>query len=177
MTHHHPHDPDHDLTPSKGKLLVVPAEFPTLDRCSEFCWNVVTAALEKSGLRCRIATVRTALHEAICNAYCHGSQKNPQTPILFSWQINGNELVCSIRDQGEGFDYHRLPDPTTGENIVKEWGRGIFMICRLADRVCWQHDGRQITMFFTLQGEGTRTSEQKFQHRPGGNHHGRNQHP
>jgi serine/threonine-protein kinase RsbW len=41
-----------------------------------------------------------------------------------------------------------LPDPTAPENILKENGRGIFLMRSLADEVVFEDYGREVTIYF-----------------------------
>jgi serine/threonine-protein kinase RsbW len=56
--------------------------------------------------------------------------------------------LFAIKDQGIGFDYNNLPDPTAPENIEKENGRGIFLIKNLSDDVEFNNEGNLITITF-----------------------------
>ena len=44
-------------------------------------------------------------------------------------------LRFTIQDEGTGFDYENVPDPTAPENIEKVGGRGIFLMKELSDEV------------------------------------------
>jgi serine/threonine-protein kinase RsbW len=55
-----------------------------------------------------------------------------------------------IEDEGPGFDYNNLPDPTAPENIEKPHGRGVFLMRKLADQCEFQDDGRIVIMDFTV---------------------------
>ena len=51
-----------------------------------------------------------------------------------------------IEDEGVGFDYDSLPDPTSPENLDKVKGRGIFLIKKLADKKKFKEGGRVVDM-------------------------------
>lgn len=51
-----------------------------------------------------------------------------------------------IEDQGPGFDYSRLPDPTCEENIERFNGRGLFLIRNVMDEVSFHGHGNRIKM-------------------------------
>jgi serine/threonine-protein kinase RsbW len=53
-----------------------------------------------------------------------------------------------ISDEGTGFDYYNLPDPTAPENLEKETGRGVFLMKELADQVIFSENGRVVEMYF-----------------------------
>lgn len=54
--------------------------------------------------------------------------------------------TVTIRDEGPGFDYAALPDPTDIENIMKSYGRGVFMIRIHSDEVNWSNGGNTIEL-------------------------------
>jgi CheY-like chemotaxis protein/anti-sigma regulatory factor (Ser/Thr protein kinase) len=52
----------------------------------------------------------------------------------------------TIRDQGPGFDPHKLPDPTDPANIEKVSGRGLLLMRTFMDEVTFNATGNQVTM-------------------------------
>ncbi|RZK92290.1 MAG: ATP-binding protein, partial [Hymenobacter sp.] len=64
--------------------------------------------------------------------------------------VNANQLKFEIEDEGTGFDYNNLDDPTAPENLENPGGRGIFLIRHLADEVEFSHDGRRVELTFAL---------------------------
>jgi serine/threonine-protein kinase RsbW len=53
-----------------------------------------------------------------------------------------------IKDEGQGFNYQNLPDPTAPENIEKPGGRGIFLMKHLSDEVDFKDAGRIVELSF-----------------------------
>ena len=78
-----------------------------------------------------------AVREAITNAIVHGNKEDDakQVEVAFTCIPQGVEI--EIRDQGEGFDPGRVPDPTAVENLLKTSGRGIFFIRTFMNDVEW----------------------------------------
>ena len=60
------------------------------------------------------------------------------------------ELKMTIIDQGNGFDYKNIPDPTAPENVEKISGRGIFLMVKLADKIVFNNEGRVVNLTFNL---------------------------
>ena len=89
-----------------------------------------------------------AVTEAVNNAVIHGNcfQKNQKVYITVS--DLEKKLCFSIKDEGKGFEFDNLPDPTAPENIEKENGRGIFLIRNLADELVFEDSGRVANIYF-----------------------------
>lgn len=74
-----------------------------------------------------------AASEAIVNAIVHGNKQNPEKKVYVEVTTDEEKLEMKIRDEGEGFDVSKLPDPTDESNLYKESGRGVFIIRSLVD--------------------------------------------
>jgi serine/threonine-protein kinase RsbW len=55
-----------------------------------------------------------------------------------------------VKDEGPGFDYAHLPDPTSPENLEKPGGRGIFLMRHLSDEVQFRDAGRIVELSFYM---------------------------
>ena len=89
-----------------------------------------------------------ALTEAVNNAIHHGNKLDVnKTTSVACGQIE-NILKFRIEDEGVGFDFENLPDPTDPENIEKPNGRGIFLMKNLADEVSFEQNGRIVELTF-----------------------------
>lgn len=93
--------------------------------------------------------ILVSLSEAVNNAMKHGNQMNPHKTIDFSFDYSETEYVFSIADEGTGFDYTNVPDPTHPDNVEKPDGRGIFIMTHLADKVEFIRDGREVRLSFS----------------------------
>lgn len=87
------------------------------------------------------------LEEAVSNAWRHGNREDPDKKVIVRWRW-GNDFHLEVIDQGPGFDYRAIPDPTQEDNRLKETGRGIFMIRFYADEVRWKDQGRHLIATF-----------------------------
>jgi serine/threonine-protein kinase RsbW len=89
-----------------------------------------------------------AVTEAVNNAIYHGNQANPQKNIDISFKTLPNFISFIVKDEGPGFDYSNLPDPTNPENIEKPHGRGVFLMRNLADAVSFEDAGSKVILDF-----------------------------
>jgi len=92
--------------------------------------------------------VLIAVTEAVNNAIEHGNRFSPEMEVNVAVGDNRTEFCFNIKDQGEGFDYVNLPDPTAPENLMKENGRGIFLMKNLADEVVFEDSGSTVNIYF-----------------------------
>lgn len=91
-------------------------------------------------------TLSIALTEAITNAIVHGNEKDPAKRVFAQALIEPERVVLQITDEGRGFDYQKLADPTKKENLLKQSGRGIFFVRYFMDEVRFNQVGNEITM-------------------------------
>lgn len=91
-----------------------------------------------------------ALTEAVNNAIFHGNSSDPHKNVTVSCHQSNAGLAFTVEDQGKGFDYGTLPDPTDPENIEKPNGRGVFLMKNLADKVQFHDNGRKVELIFML---------------------------
>jgi len=89
-----------------------------------------------------------AVTEAVNNAICHGNKNNPDKFVQIDFQNTEKKLIFSITDEGQGFDYLNLPDPTDPENIDKLSGRGVFLMKNLADSIEFGLNGQSVKLHF-----------------------------
>ncbi len=94
--------------------------------------------------------VLVATMEATNNAIIHGNNSDPSKNVNIEIQIEEKELKVLIEDQGTGFDFKSIPDPTSPENLEKINGRGIFLMERLSDEILYLEEGRIVELKFRL---------------------------
>ena len=94
--------------------------------------------------------VLIALTEAVNNCIEHGNLCDSSKDVVVSCAIRDNILTCSAEDQGAGFDYKHLPDPTDPDNIEKATGRGVFLMRQLSDDLVYSNNGATVEMKFSL---------------------------
>lgn len=95
------------------------------------------------------ANVLTCLSEATVNAIIHGNKENPNKKVYINLEvIEDKRLIFTISDEGSGFDFNSLPDPTAPENLENLTGRGVFIIKRLADQCIFNSRGNELELHF-----------------------------
>lgn len=92
--------------------------------------------------------VLIAVTEAFNNAIVHGNQLDAKREVKVAVSHAEDELCFSVHDNGTGFDFENIADPTAPENIEKENGRGIYLMRHLADEVEYDDLGRLVNIYF-----------------------------
>ena len=92
--------------------------------------------------------VLIAMTEGVNNAIVHGNKLDPEKSVTVVCAVDDKNLVFRISDEGPGFDFDNLPDPTAPENIEKPHGRGVFLMRHLADECAFEDDGRIVELTF-----------------------------
>ena len=93
-----------------------------------------------------------AVTEAVNNAIIHGNKNVESKVVKVDVSKNNNALTFSVADQGDGFDFENLPDPTAPENLEKPDGRGIFLMKNLSDGVEFESNGSKVCITFAVNG-------------------------
>jgi serine/threonine-protein kinase RsbW len=92
--------------------------------------------------------IMIAVTEAVNNAIKHGNSGNSSKNVYLSLNLNENLLQFIVKDEGSGFDFQNLPDPTSPENLEKPGGRGIFLMKHLSDEVEFKEGGKVVLLSF-----------------------------
>lgn len=95
--------------------------------------------------------VLIAVTEAVNNAIIHGNKFNDSLFVEVLVGISPTEVSFTVQDEGVGFDFLNLPDPTSPENIELENGRGLFLIKNLSDQMSFDKNGSVIHIAFNKQ--------------------------
>jgi serine/threonine-protein kinase RsbW len=92
--------------------------------------------------------ILVAVTEAVNNAIQHGNRLDPTKKIEMEAETIGHAIQFKISDQGKGFDFSNIPDPTEPQNLEKPNGRGVFLMKNLADAVAFEENGRIVQLKF-----------------------------
>src|SRR5262245_37690681 len=95
-----------------------------------------------------------AVREAVANAIKHGNRLEEGKHVLILFRVEATRLVVAVRDQGRGFDPHRVENPVAPENVYHNHGRGIFFMNAFVDDVTFTRlpsRGTEVRMTQRLQ--------------------------
>ncbi len=89
--------------------------------------------------------------EAANNAILHGNKQDEKKMVIIKIMKEEKSLKIKVADEGGGFDYKNIPDPTAPENIQNINGRGIFLMEKLSDGLEFTRNGATVELEFFLK--------------------------
>jgi len=101
-----------------------------------------------------VFNIKLSLEEALVNAVKHGNKLRADLFVEVIAEAEDGVLRIKVKDQGEGFDFNNLPNPTQNDNLQKTSGRGIFLIRNLMDKVEFFDCGKGVEMIKFLRRGG-----------------------
>jgi len=116
----------------KGNRISVPSSHDFLPAVDEFLeeilrqWNIDESI---------IADIAISVSELVNNAITHGNKTGDNKMVSVEVGRTNGEAKIAVSDQGAGFNPTEVADPLAEENLMKEVGRGIFIVRSLMDTV------------------------------------------
>ncbi len=100
-------------------------------------------------------SIAIAVTEAVNNAIIHGNRLDPRKSVYVDIFSIKDGIKIVVRDEGSGFNPEKVPNPLAPENLLKESGRGIFILKSLMDEVEYDFSqgGTQVTMIKYKKGK------------------------
>ena len=129
--------------PGMERVLNITSRIENLREVEKIVDEISTACSMSSEV---YGNVLIATLEAANNAILHGNKLDVN--LAFTWDDNQLELV--VTDQGKGFNYKDIPDPTAPGNVEKVNGRGVFLMEKLSDEINFMENGSKVTLTFNL---------------------------
>ena len=124
-------------------------EIPSLAENIRIIESFIDNAKEKYHLDDDIyGNIMIAVTEAVNNAIKHGNKDNSSKNVFISLSLEEGMIKFKVQDEGTGFDFRQLPDPTLPENISRPGGRGIFLMKHLSDEVDFKENGKVVELSF-----------------------------
>lgn len=90
--------------------------------------------------------------EAVSNAIIHGNKQVQTKKVQIKFDCSDQSFDFYITDEGNGFEYCSIPDPTLPSNILKESGRGIFLMKQYTDNIEFLDNGCTVKLVFNKNG-------------------------
>lgn len=96
------------------------------------------------------ANMMTCLNEALINAIKHGNKLDATKKVIVNADVDNRRIIWTVTDEGQGFDYVHLPDPTSPENLESLTGRGVYIMKHLADQCIFNTSGNEVELHFKI---------------------------
>ncbi len=88
--------------------------------------------------------------EAVNNAILSGNKREADKMVTVIAEKVNNQFRVTVNDEGDGFDYTNIPDPTLPDNIDKIAGRGLYLMKTLSNELIFENNGASVTLVFNL---------------------------
>ena len=131
------------MDPSKKTVIRVASQTRYIRKVSSRILSFLNGYKIDEG---RIFDIRLCIEEAVRNAMVHGNRSDKKLFVKTAYWIDGDTLNIEIEDEGQGFDHRGVADPTAPSHILKNSGRGVYLIKKLMDKVEYNGKGNKITM-------------------------------
>jgi serine/threonine-protein kinase RsbW len=82
-----------------------------------------------------VADIAISVSELVNNAILHGNKSILEKPVTVTISKGNGQVAITVADQGGGFDPSCIESPIDDANLLKEVGRGIFIVKSLMDKV------------------------------------------
>jgi len=116
----------------KKFVLVLPSKPKEIGRVDYFLQKVNRTACLNDDQYNKLLVATT---EAVNNSIIHGNGRDSRKNVTITCIIEDSMLTVRIHDEGHGFDATTLPDPLAEENLLREHGRGVFLMRSLMESV------------------------------------------
>ncbi|MEO8400101.1 MAG: ATP-binding protein [Ignavibacteriaceae bacterium] len=83
----------------------------------------------------KMAGIMLAVTEATTNAIIHANKNVKLRLVKIDAEMENKTLIIKVKDEGKGFDPSKVPDPTEPENLLKDSGRGLYLMKTYMDDI------------------------------------------
>jgi serine/threonine-protein kinase RsbW len=139
-----------ELTESENKLftLQLASEMESIVELESFLESLQKALAIPEEV---FGNIQMCMNEAVINSIIHGNGLDKSKKVYLNAEsVSGKKLIFTIKDEGAGFDYNQVSDPTLPENLEALSGRGIYIIRHLADQIIFNKEGNELELHFFL---------------------------
>lgn len=99
----------------------------------------------------RFNKLLVATTEAVNNSIVHGNRRNSRKVVIITVEFFDNLISVSVEDEGRGLDPATLPDPLSEQNLLRENGRGVFLMRSLMDNVTFGKTTRGAIVIMSMK--------------------------
>ena len=130
------------------KSIIIESKIENINKIE----NIIDEVSEKARINSEVyGKILIATVEAVNNSIMHGNKEDDSKKVKVEFTINEDFVSITIEDEGPGFNFYNVPDPTTPENIENIHGRGVYLMKHLADDVIFHGRGNKVEIKFSLK--------------------------
>ena len=119
-----------------------------IEKVEEAAYFVEKIAKKMSFSSSDVDNIAIATTEAVSNAIIHGNKEDADKKVIIEVYPEADRIIITVQDEGEGFNPESVEDPLRPDNLLRERGRGIFILRSLMDQVeySFPQRGTRVTM-------------------------------
>ena len=91
-----------------------------------------------------IRKMKLTITELLANAIGHGNKDNHSKKVTIGHIVENTIVAVAVMDEGDGFDPASIPDPTLPENLIKDHGRGLYIVSNHVDEMLINKKGNRV---------------------------------
>lgn len=115
-----------------GDTIVVPSDPNLIGEIDEFVESRLRSRKVDDSI---IADIAICATEIANNGIIHGNKADPGKTVTLHMSFTGDEVKIVVTDQGDYFNPETIENPLDEKNLLREVGRGIFIVRSLMDRL------------------------------------------
>lgn len=128
-------------------IITIKSEITELNEVEKFLYRI----FEREKLSQKYFNkVFLCISEAVTNSIEHGNKNDCQKMVSIIVECTKNCLYAEVYDQGEGFNYQSVENPTLDKNIRKEGGRGIYIMKSISNEIEFRDKGKCVKIKIDL---------------------------
>ncbi len=104
-------------------------EIPKVERYTEKISNKMNFTDDEKD------SLAISITEIVSNAISHGNKKQKNKKVTINYNLSPISITITVQDEGQGFNVDKIDNPLEPKNLLKESGRGIYIVRTLMDKV------------------------------------------
>lgn len=99
----------------------------------------------------RFRNILIAVSELVMNAIVHGNKGEESKKVRVTVEYDKDIMRIKILDEGGGFDFDKSGKPKLPDDLMKESGRGLYIVKSLIDEVEFKDTGQGTEIILTMR--------------------------
>ena len=116
----------------KKNQIIIPSSLDFLPKVDEYVEGKLRKLVADKN---KLADIAISVTEAVTNAVVHGNKNDLKKKVQIKLKAEPSCVEITVEDEGNGFDPESIRSPIDEGSLLKEAGRGIFILKSLMDKV------------------------------------------